>query len=65
MQIPHTLPVTADQSRAARFQLGLTQADLIHLLYYRVWFLKLAPRLRQKLGLKPRPLWRLWIRSRF
>lgn len=43
----------------------LTQADLIHLLYYRVWFLKLAPRLRQKLGLKPRPLWRLWIRSRF
>jgi len=29
LQIPHTLPVTADQSRAARFQLGLTQADLI------------------------------------
>src|SRR5574337_199085 len=29
MKIPNTLPVTAEQSRAARFQLGLTQADLI------------------------------------
>lgn len=29
MKIPSTLPVTAEQSRAARFQLGLTQADLI------------------------------------
>ena len=29
MEIPTTPPVTAEQSRAARFQLGLTQADLI------------------------------------
>ena len=29
MEIPNTLPVTAEQSRAARFQLGLTQSDLI------------------------------------
>ncbi|WP_374264577.1 hypothetical protein [Zoogloea sp.] len=29
MKIPNTLPVTAEQSRAARFQLGLTQSDLI------------------------------------
>lgn len=29
MKIPSTLPITADQSRAARFQLGLTQAQVI------------------------------------
>lgn len=29
MKIPNTLPVTAELSRAARFQLGLTQAALI------------------------------------
>ena len=29
MKIPATLPVTAEQSRASRFQLGLTQANVI------------------------------------
>lgn len=29
MKIPATLPITAEQSRAARFQLGLTQANVI------------------------------------
>lgn len=29
MKIPQTLPITAEQSRAARFQLGLTQANVI------------------------------------
>lgn len=29
MKIPATLPITGDQSRAARFQLGLTQANVI------------------------------------
>ncbi|MBT0962055.1 hypothetical protein [Denitromonas iodatirespirans] len=29
MKIPNVLPITAEQSRAARFQLGLTQAELI------------------------------------
>lgn len=29
MKIPTTLPITAEQSRAARFQLGLTQANVI------------------------------------
>jgi len=29
VKIPSTLPITADQSRAARFQLGLTQAQVI------------------------------------
>lgn len=42
----------------------LAWADLVNLLYYRLWFLKLAPRVRQRFGLKPRPLWRHWIRTR-
>lgn len=29
MRIPQTLPINAEQSRAARFQLGLTQANVI------------------------------------
>jgi transcriptional regulator with XRE-family HTH domain len=29
MKIPSVLPLTAAQSRASRFQLGLTQADVI------------------------------------
>ncbi len=29
MKIPSTLPITGEQSRAARFQLGLTQANVI------------------------------------
>ena len=43
-----------------RYFLVLKWADLINLLYYRIWFLKLIPRL----SLKPRPLWSVWIRSR-
>jgi CelD/BcsL family acetyltransferase involved in cellulose biosynthesis len=35
-------------------------ADLLHLVYYRGWFLKLAPRLPRS----RRALWRPWIRSR-
>jgi CelD/BcsL family acetyltransferase involved in cellulose biosynthesis len=38
--------------------------SLLHLLYYRIWFLKLAPKLRKHLRLAPRPLWRGWIRTR-
>lgn len=33
---------------------------LLHLLYYRIWFSRIAPRL----PLPRRPLWSLWIRSR-
>ena len=39
-------------------------ADLLHLVYYRIWFQRLAPRLRRLTGMRPRPLWRLWIRTR-
>lgn len=33
---------------------------MLHLLYYRIWFNRLAP----KLPLKRKPLWKLWIRTR-
>jgi CelD/BcsL family acetyltransferase involved in cellulose biosynthesis len=49
---------------AGRVRLMLAWADLLHLVYYRIWFLKLAPRLRRLTGMRPRPLWRLWIRTR-
>ena len=48
---------TSSRLRAA---LLLRWADLLHLVYYRGWFLKLAPRLRRS----PRPLWAPWIRTR-
>lgn len=47
-----------------RLRLLLGWADILNLLYYRIWFLKLAPRLRRLTGGKPRPLWRAWIRTR-
>lgn len=48
---------------AGRLRLLLGAADLLHLLYYRIWFLKLAPRLG-RFGFRPRPLWQVWIRTR-
>lgn len=35
-------------------------ARLLNLLYYKIWFCRLAP----KLPFKRRPLWKIWIRSR-
>jgi hypothetical protein len=50
-------PTAAARARTA---LLLRWADLLHLVYYRGWFLKLAPRL----GRSGRPLWGPWIRTR-
>ncbi len=44
-----------------RVKMLMVWSALLHLLYYRLWFLKIIPRF----GLGPRPLWRAWIRSRF
>lgn len=38
-------------------------SDLVNLLYYRIWFLKLAPRLRS-IGLARGALWSLWRETR-
>ena len=50
-----TRPVARLQARAL-----LLWADALHLLYYRLWFLKIRPRLNTR----PRPLWTAWIRTR-
>jgi CelD/BcsL family acetyltransferase involved in cellulose biosynthesis len=50
----------ASASSRRRSELLLRWADLLHLIYYRGWFLKLAPRL----GRSPRPLWGPWRRTR-
>jgi CelD/BcsL family acetyltransferase involved in cellulose biosynthesis len=44
-----------------RARLAIALGDLLQLAYYRVWFVRVAPRL----GVPLRPLWRSWIRSRF
>lgn len=43
-----------------RASLFLRCADLLHLMYYRLWFLRLAA----KLPFRRRPLWTTWIKSR-
>ena len=48
----------------ALLQLVVAWSDLVDFAYYRVWFKKIAPVLRKKVGLPMRPLWRLWIGSR-
>lgn len=61
----HRLIVSSSTwSAGMRLRLLLAWADLLDLLYYRIWFLKLAPRLRRLTGAKPRPLWQAWIRTR-
>lgn len=52
-------------ARAGRVRLMLAWADLLHLVYYRIWFLRLAPRMRRWFDRRPRSLWRPWIRTRF
>lgn len=47
-----------------RLRILLGWSYLLNLLYYRIWFLKLAPRLQRRFNRRPRPLWRSWIRSR-
>jgi CelD/BcsL family acetyltransferase involved in cellulose biosynthesis len=46
---------------AWRAHVTLALGDLLHLAYYRVWFQRVAPRVRILRG----PLWRSWIRRRF
>jgi CelD/BcsL family acetyltransferase involved in cellulose biosynthesis len=57
------LSVLVNSTRASssvRVHLFVALSDLIHLVYYRIWRLRIAPRLPFRRG----PLWRTWIRSR-
>lgn len=57
----HTLVFAAPRPFARlQAQALMLWADTLHLLYYRIWFLKLRPRL----GTRPRALWTSWIRAR-
>jgi CelD/BcsL family acetyltransferase involved in cellulose biosynthesis len=44
-----------------RARLMLACGDMLNFAYYRVWYLRIAPRA----GILRRPLWRSWIRRRF
>lgn len=64
-QALHRILVVRDAAFARlRARLLLNWADFLDLIYYRGWFLKLAPRARARLKLKHRPLWSGWIRTR-
>lgn len=56
--------VVSTTRNALQMRLLLFWADLLDLFYYRIWFLKLAPRLRRLTGGRPPPLWWAWIRTR-
>lgn len=62
--VPMGRLVLASPGAGWRARLLLGVADLLDLAYYRIWFLKLAPRLRSRLGFAARPLWRAWRRTR-
>ncbi len=51
---------SARSSSSVRVRLFVALADLIHLAYYRIWRLRVAPRL----PFRRRPLWRTWVRFR-
>jgi CelD/BcsL family acetyltransferase involved in cellulose biosynthesis len=57
-ELPLRRLVLAKSASVARIKAKflLAWADLLNFLYYRVWFLRVAPRIRRR-----RPLWRTWI----
>lgn len=63
--IPVQSIVFASKRPIAKFRskMLLLLSDTLHLLYYRIWFLRLLPRLR-RIGVGPRSLWKSWIRTR-
>lgn len=62
----HRLILSPEGSGARRkLRLLLALSDLLDLVYYRIWFLKLVPRLARLTRRKPRALWQSWIRTRF
>jgi CelD/BcsL family acetyltransferase involved in cellulose biosynthesis len=46
---------------SVRARVALALGDVLHVVYYKVWYVRVAPRL----PLARRPLWRSWIRRRF
>lgn len=65
--VPLNRMIVYPSTTSGRFRLSLllAWANFLDLAYYRIWFKKLAPRLRKVTGGQPRPLWKSWIRTRF
>ena len=59
--------VVCPDTAVGRFRLSLLLkwSNLLDLAHYRIWFKKLAPRVRKLTGRRPRALWKSWIRTRF
>lgn len=47
-----------------RLKVFIVFSKLLNLLYYSIWFKKIRPHWQILTGAKPRPLWRVWIRTR-
>jgi len=65
--VPLNRMIVYPNTASGRFRLSLllAWANFLDLAYYRIWFKKLAPRVRKITGGRPRPLWNIWIRTRF
>ena len=62
--VPVSRLLLGPSAGARSLALLLAWSDLIHLLHYRIWFLKLVPRMRQLTGGQPGPLWSYWRKTR-
>lgn len=62
--VPLRQVIVGRASEKLRMNLLLTAVNLLDLFYYRLWFLKLSPYWRRLTGLGPKPLWKVWIRTR-
>ncbi len=60
LQMRSFLVAAARPGTGLRVRLFLWLSDQLHFIYYRIWRLRVAPRLPFREG----PLWRTWIRSR-
>jgi len=59
--------VVCPDTAVGRFRLSLLLkwSSFLDLVHYRIWFKKLAPRVRKLTGWRPHALWKSWIRTRF
>lgn len=64
--VPTHRLIVSRQSAWSSFllKLCLGWSRLLHLAYYRLWFGRIAPRLRSVIPLGHKPLWSSWIRTR-
>jgi len=59
-QMKRLIFTKASLGAVAKTKLYVKMSEWLHFFYYRVWFLKLSP----KLGLRSKPLWTFWIKAK-